>query len=51
MIGTPPQRASVILDTGSGAVLACFAMLCRFLLIVDGCPNIRKVARDEILVA
>ena len=28
VIGTPPQRASVILDTGSGALLACFAALC-----------------------
>ena len=23
VIGTPPQRASVILDTGSGVALAC----------------------------
>lgn len=23
MVGTPPQRVSVTLDTGSGAVLAC----------------------------
>ena len=49
VVGTPPQRVSVILDTGSGVVLACL-VLPGWMLLAGNCIDLMSSQHNTRLI-